>query len=147
MKDVISAIWIETFQGIEDGESSHFIETRPDTGILGSINNVSAEEASKEINGASIASHIHHTMYHIHTCLSYLDDIRPEGDWSLSWSIGDVSEEEWQAIKKNVEAAYGKMLNAIETLPIDNFTLRFFLSSLSHAAYHLGAVRQMIKAL
>lgn len=147
MKDVISAIWIETFQGIGEEGSSHFIETKPDTGILGTIKQLSAEQVSKNINGSSIASHIHHTMYHIDTSLSYLDDVRPDVDWSISWNIGPLTENEWTELKNNIDHSYGKMLNYMESMSIDNFTLRFFLSSLSHAAYHLGAIRQMIKAL
>lgn len=147
MKEIIRSIWIETFQGIDDGNSSHFIETKPDTGILGTIGHLTAEQASKDINGATIARHVHHTMYHINICLSYLEGNQPEADWSVSWNIGAVTEEEWKRIQQEIKEQYNRMLKYIETKDLDDFTLRFFLSSLSHAAYHLGAIRQMVKSL
>jgi hypothetical protein len=147
MKDVITEVWMETFQGVEEGAPSHFIETKPDTGIFGTIRLLSAKQASKDINGTSIAAHIHHTMYHMKICLSYLDDLKPEADWSESWKIENLTEEEWQEIKEELTEQYEKMLDHIKNDTIDDFTLRFFLSSLSHAAYHLGAIRQMMKTL
>lgn len=147
MREELRSIWIETFKGIEEGEPSHFIETKPGSGIFGTIAKLSAQQASLNINDNTIAAHAHHTMYHITVCISFLEGNEPEADWSKSWKISEVDGEEWQNIRDSLEIAYNKMLKRIEINELDDLSVRFILSSLSHSAYHLGAIRQMVKNL
>lgn len=84
MREELKSIWIETFKKGEEGQPNHFVETKPGTGIFGTIAKLSAQQASKNINDNTIAAHAHHTMYHITVCLSFLEGNEPEVDWSLS---------------------------------------------------------------
>src|SRR5699024_12802671 len=77
----------ETFKKGEEGQPNHFVETKPGTGIFGTIAKLSAQQASKNINDNTIAAHAHHTMYHITVCLSFLEGNEPEVDWSISCAL------------------------------------------------------------
>ena len=60
MKTILS----ETFEGPE-GNPSWFTESKPGSGLFGTIDLLSSEEASVLIEGVTIAAHTDHTRYHL----------------------------------------------------------------------------------
>ncbi|WP_020006564.1 hypothetical protein [Salinicoccus albus] len=147
MKDVIKSVLTETFEGIEEGSPSRFVESRAETGIFGTLRSINASQASVDINGTTIAAHAHHTMYHTDVCCNNLEGKDQDVNWHVSWEISKVNEEEWFEIKRGIETQYHRLLALIDESAFETFDRHVIQGSLSHSAYHLGAMRQMIKGV
>lgn len=145
MKDVIKSVLAETFEGIEEGSPSRFIESSPGTGIFGTLETINANQASEDVNGTTIAAHAHHTMYHMDVCCNNLEDKEQDIDWNISWEISEVNDEEWLEIKRGLETQYQRLSKLVDESEFKTFDKHIIQGSLSHAAYHLGAMRQMTK--
>lgn len=46
-------------------KESWFTDTEPNSGIFGALDGISADEASKSINGTTLAAHTDHVRYHM----------------------------------------------------------------------------------
>ncbi|TSB47741.1 hypothetical protein [Alkalicoccobacillus porphyridii] len=146
MKEEIKELLNETFNG-PDGTRSWYTETKKGSGLLGTIEGISAGDASTNLRGTTIAAHTHHTMYHITVCKNAIKKIDVKSDWGISWKIKDVSEDEWNEIKKGLEDEYKEFVDLIDQSELSSVTLRMILANLAHSAYHLGAIRQLVKEL
>lgn len=137
----------ETFDG--PGENgSWYTESKPGSGFFGTLEKVSAEEASFLVQDTTIAAHIDHTRYYLWMANTYIKGDKPELDWSESWKISSVDESTWSRFKVELQNEYTTLLENIHSLTsLDEQTLNGILGSLAHSAYHLGAIRQMTKAV
>lgn len=140
----------EAFEGPPSPfKESYFTETASDTGIFGTLEKQTAETASQSIHGTTLAAHADHTRYHmwgINECLE--TNVFPKMDWRKSWQIKSVTEEEWQHIQTELREEYARLVHTIES--VDTWNEQFtneVVSSLAHSAYHLGAMKQMIKSV
>ena len=141
MKTILS----ETFEGPE-GNSSWFTESRPGSGLFGTIDPLSSEEASVLIEGVTIAAHTDHTRYHLWVNNQSLEGKEQDFNWGESWEIGAVTKGEWEEIKNGLHHEYMKMTEHIsQEQDFNSSTATILLGALAHAAYHLGAIRQMVK--
>ena len=69
-------------------------------------------------------------------------------DWKGSFGSGQVTPEEWTALQARVKAAYEALLHLTpdpSEAPED--TAGGVAAAAAHVAYHLGAVRQLVKLL
>lgn len=146
MKNEIKTILQETFYGPE-GNSSWYTEAKKESGLIGTVSRISAREASLDIDGTTIAAHTHHTMYHITVCKNTIKNVDQEKDWSISWKIKQVDEEEWNEIQKGLEREYNKLIELIEHRELSSIALTIIFANLAHSAYHLGALRQLVKRI
>lgn len=144
MKEEIKELLNETFNG-PDGDWSWYTEAKKGSGLLNTIEQISASEASKEIEGTTIAAHTHHTMYHITVCMNSIKDMQVASDWSISWNIKVVNEQQWNEIKNGLESEYKELIALIDRSELSSTTTRILLANLAHSAYHLGALRQLVK--
>lgn len=141
-KGALKALLAETF-GALPSNAGYFLDSGRD-GFLTALENVSAEIASQSIHpgNATIAAHCEHVNF-------ILDVVRnPEIDWAGSWHISTVNEAEWQAVRATLRQRYEALVNAIDTMPEWNGNyVGGALILLTHCAYHLGEVRQMLSVL
>ena len=143
MKTILS----ETFEGPE-GNSSWFTESKPGSGLFGTIDPLSSEEASVLIEGVTIAAHTDHTGYHLWANNLSLEGRKQDFNWAESWEIGSVAHDEWEDIKNGLHHEYMKMTEHIsQEHDFNSSTATILLGALAHAAYHLGAIRQMLKCI
>lgn len=120
--------------------------------LLETLETVSAAEASIPVGGkcGSLAAQVAHVVFYIENFERYAlqgDDTPP--DWGQVWrTVEKVSEEEWQAYKDQLRAAYERMRGLFERNPLwSGDTIGGALSIVIHSAYHLGEIRQALCTL
>jgi hypothetical protein len=123
-----------------------------DPGLLSSLAKLSAQEASAipTAGGASIAAHVDHLRYGLQLLnrWSQGDDPFADADYGPSWDRLTVSEAEWVARREALRREADAWREAIKTpREFTDFELTGVVASAAHLAYHLGAIRQMNRAI
>jgi hypothetical protein len=125
-----------------------FILNSGDTGMLRSLDQLSAADASRSVHdGATIAAHAQHVRYG----LSLMNRWASEGGnpfmdakWDEAWKTSRVNDAEWTEIRGGLGAEARRWLDALggprEVSPAE---LSGMIGSVAHLAYHLGAIRQI----
>ena len=146
--DNISYLLRETFEGSPEGQGSAYLDRG--VGVFATIEKISAETASHSIGGneASIAAHLEHARFYLTALVEFMNGRTEKIDWNESWSVKTVNETEWNFLKENVQRDYKKTMEsfqAIENWNDDN--IGEAMAIVAHTAYHLGAIRQILKAV
>lgn len=141
----LTTLFLEVFRGTAPGESgTYFVqggEALDDT-----LAALSADEASRQIpGGSSIAAHVIHTAYYLDLSNDALRGTERQGDWESSWKVQNVDEAAWDAAKEELRAQKEEFLAFVAEcgMPSKGYQFGELLANLGHAAYHLGAVRQI----
>jgi hypothetical protein len=133
----------ETFEG-SPPQGSVYLDKG--VGIFSSIEDLSAENASQAVAGASIAAHTDHLRYYLDVLNNFVNGNVHIADWSRSWKIGEVGEEEWTAIKEKLHKSFETVGNTFsEKKEWGEDGMIEAIAMVAHTAYHLGAIRQIIK--
>lgn len=136
----------ETFEGAS-GASTYFIDNDPGAGFLGTVDGLSAQEASRRARrgGSSIAGHVFHVGFHLEMSSAWLRGDREPRDWRQSWTVTVVDEAGWGKLRASLRRQFADLVRAIETEPAaGGDALATTIGAIAHAAYHLGAIRQRI---
>ena len=103
----------------------------------------SAEPASSH-GMAACAAHLRWSLASINAMMR---GERPNMDWKQSWTVNTVTDLEWQQLLEDLKLEYQNLQNNMPPNP--DLSDRMFVTSgvalVAHAAYHLGAIRQMLK--
>ena len=124
-----------------------------DPGILKSLARLSAADASRvpPAGGASIAAHVDHLCYGFELLNRYAageEEAFATADYSRSWERTTVSDAEWQQLRDRLAAHLHTWRKAVAELdPNVQLHVTGAISSVVHLAYHLGAIRQIDRAL
>jgi hypothetical protein len=140
----------EAYAGPPDPSSTWFIDNEPDSGVLGLLAGVSAEDASTSVHGggeagSTIASHAEHLRWSLANMNAA---IRGEsfGDWKESWQTLRADRAEWERLRGALRAEFETLQEALLGQPeVPEEYLTGLFALLPHAAYHLGTIRQMIE--
>jgi hypothetical protein len=133
------------------GGGGAFILNSGDVGLLRSLNSLSAQAASRSVNGgATIAAHAQHLRYG----LSLMNRWAAEGGdpfadatWDAAWKISRVDDAEWSEIRAGLgDEAHRWLATLSSPRPGTEVELAGMLGSVAHLAYHLGAIRQIDKS-
>jgi hypothetical protein len=129
-----------------------WILNRADIGLLRSLDALSATGASAPApaGGASIAAHVDHLRYGFELLNRWSRGENPfaDADYSASWRRGTVTAEEWNARRKALATEVVEWERALaEPRELGEIELTGVLASVAHLAYHVGAIRQIDKAL
>lgn len=113
---------------------------------------VSAKEASTSNpgNGETVASHVHHLTFYLDVLREYVTGERTgKTDWSKSWTVTTVTENEWNTLMVKTRKAYDSVLELVRSFDSDNSEdlVGETLSILAHSAFHLAAIRQILDAI
>ncbi len=146
--DNISYLLRETFEGSPEGQGSAYLDRG--VGVFATIEKMSAETASRSIgeNQASIAAHLEHARFYLIALVEFMNGRTEKVDWDKSWLIKTVNESEWNFLKENVKRDYKKTAEAFQT--VENWNddnIGEAIAIVAHTAYHLGAVRQILKTV
>ena len=148
--DVLAQLFGELTDGTSG--STGFVLNSGDIGLLRSLDALSAADASASVNdGATIAAHAEHVRYG----LSLMNRWAAQGGnpfadatWAEAWKISTVGEPEWTAIRSGLRDEAHRWAAVLRTprevAPVE---LTGMLASVAHVAYHLGAIRQIHKAV
>ena len=143
----------ELFGELVDGASreQNYMLNRGDAGLLGSLDKLSASEASRipPGGGSSIAAHVDHLRYGLSLMNRWAHGENPfdTADWAASWRKTTVSEAEWQELRARLRAEADEWLSALgQPRDVHRMELNGIIGSIAHLGYHLGAIRQIDRA-
>jgi hypothetical protein len=129
-------------------KESWFTNTKPNSGIFGALDGLSADEASVSVHGATLAAHADHVRYHMWGTNELLEKGNfPKMDWKESWKINLVDEQQWRRIQEGLRCEYLRLLEQLEVINWNEIIANEVTGSLAHSAYHLGAILQIVKKI
>lgn len=134
----------ETFEGSPDGEGSIYLDRG--IGVLSTLGELSAEQASQRLEGSTIAAHTEHLKFYVDRLVEFIEGRTAPVNWEDSWLIETVNEDEWAALRSSVERSYRsatERLAAVTDWKPDR--IGEAIAIIAHSAYHFGAIRQMAK--
>jgi hypothetical protein len=128
-----------------------YMLNRGDPGLLRSLDNLSAPEASaSSVGGATIAGHVEHLRYSFSLMNRWAGgekDPWTGADWRAAWRTTSVTDAEWQALRSALASECHRWLEAMgQPREVVKPELNGILGSIAHLAYHLGAIRQIARA-
>lgn len=136
------AILTETF----DKTSGVYLDK--DTDLFGTLAGLSAEQASREVLGTTVAAQTFHTAFYIRALERYTEGFTGQTDWAASWTTRTVTEPEWDALKAQLEEDYRRATGKLRAVAHwGENELDLGMAITVHSAYHLGAIRQLVKAV
>ncbi len=139
----------ETFEG-PTGPSTYYIDNDPRAALLPAIEALTPAQASAQPwpGAATIAGHVGHIAFHLEMSSAWMRGDRADRDWSQSWTVRAVDAKQWDGVRRDVRAKYDDLVAAIQNEPAARAeALETSIGAATHAAYHLGAIRQRIAAL
>jgi hypothetical protein len=137
----------ETFEGSPDGQPSAYLDRG--TGIFNTLAGLTAEAASKEFTGTTVASQTEHAKFYLDRMCEFINGRTENVNWEHSWLIETVNETEWQALQASVRKSYENTLRCLAAVEDWNENIRtgMAMGMIAHTAYHLGAIRQKAKTI
>jgi hypothetical protein len=143
------------FSELVDGPPAEaaFMLNPGDLGLLRSLDQLSAASASKlsPAGGSSIAAHVDHLCFGLELMLRWSGgeaDPWTGADWAASWRRTTVNDQEWQALRERLRSLTHRWQEELQTpREMSAFELNTVISTMPHIAYHLGAIRQIDRAI
>jgi hypothetical protein len=140
------ALLRETFEGSPAGQSSIYLDR--EIGVFSTLAKIDAETASRDVNSMTIAAQTEHTKFYLDRLVEFINGRTEKINWEDSWLIETVNETEWNYLRDGMRSSYEKVLQTIDSIEdFDNLKTGEALAILAHTAYHLGAIRQLLKAV
>ena len=151
--DGLASTLAQLFSELADGapQGGAFILNSGDAGLLQSLGRLSADDASRSVNGgATIAAHARHLQYG----LSLMNRWAREGGnpfadakWDEAWKTSRVDDREWQSIRNALAQESANWRQALGSpREAAGPELAGMIASIAHLAYHVGAIRQIAVA-
>lgn len=135
----------ETFEGSPEGQPSAYLDRG--IGIFATLGEASAEVASFEFHGTTIAAQTEHAKFYLDRLCEYINGRTEAVNWDASWLIETVNEAEWNALRDTVRHSYEGTLRCVaEVSNWSEMQIGMAIGMVAHTAYHLGAIRQIAKA-
>ena len=141
----VAYILRETFEGSPEGQGSAYLDRG--VGVFNTLDNLSAAEVSREFGDTTIAAQTEHAKFYLDRLCEFMHGRTEAVNWEQSWLIETVSDEEWDMLRAGMRKSYENALlcfAGIETWNDDNTGEA--IAIVAHTAYHLGAIRQMMKS-
>jgi hypothetical protein len=131
-------------------EPTWVIDREPGNGFTAAIKTIDSKQASTSLvrGGSTIAAHTEHLRWSIYLALEFYKGKMPSSDWNESWAVHEVNDEQWQKLQNELLQAYQKLKEAIHEVQdwSNPQLLKGTIALVPHAAYHLGAIKQLIIA-
>jgi MoxR-like ATPase len=137
----------EAFAGPADPRSTHFVNNQPDCGLFGTLDGLTAEQASTPVEegGATAAAQAEHVRFSLDVSVRWMRGEREKVDWPRSWDVREVDDDAWTALREQLRQAYDAFVVMVHQRPMDAELLEGVVATVAHAAYHLGALRQIAR--
>jgi hypothetical protein len=135
----------ETIEGTPEGQPRAYLYRG--FGIIATIKNLTADVASADFHGTTIAAQTEHAKFYLDRLCEFINGRTATVNWDDSWLIETVDDEEWNALQSTVSKSYENALRCIADVTDWNAQrMGMALGLVAHTAYHLGAIRQIAKA-
>ena len=141
------ALLKETFEGSPPQQASAYLDRG--VGVLNTVEKLSAADASRSISDASatIAAHTEHLRFYLLALLEFMNGRTEKVNWDESWLVKTVDETDWKLLQENVRRDYEIVIETVRQIEDwDDEKVGDAMAIVVHTAYHLGAIRQIIKA-
>lgn len=134
----------------ENSGATWFADNEPGSGFLGSVEELTAKEASTVPfeGGDTVAAHCNHVAYYLSLANRSFqgENAFAEAEWKESWEIQTVNETGWKHLLEQLAVELDRTLGILSR-GVDLSRpemLKGTMALLAHGAWHLGAVRQLI---
>ena len=147
---ILFTLFSELIDGSPDSGRRTYVLNQGDSGLLASLERLSAADASATQAGPSIAAHVDHLRYGLSLLNRWANGTLPskhELDWTVSWRKNTVSDAEWQPLRADLRReahAWAATLGAPRQ--VSDVEAGWLAGSVAHLAYHMGAIRQINRA-
>jgi hypothetical protein len=137
---------------VEGTQEDPVVLNSGDVGLLRSLAKLSAGDASySSHDGATIAAHARHLRFGLSLMNRWAregGDPFADAKWDEAWKTSAVDAAEWTEIQAGLQEETSRWLEVLASPPsVTTRELRWLMGSVAHLAYHLGAIRQIHKAL
>lgn len=147
IREALDMLLQEAYDGPPDHHRTWFVSTTPDSSLLGTTRHLTAEQAWLRPHGVahSVAEHVAHLIVSIDVAMKYANGEKPEVDWEQSWECGTADDGRWHTMQRTLREHHLRMRMMVHAgEPFEGKeALAGFIASVAHAAYHLGAIRQL----
>jgi hypothetical protein len=138
----------ESFEGPPPDIGSAYLDKG--AGLFQTLEKLSADSASAvpSPGAPTVAAHCEHVRFYVAALYEYMQGARGRIDWQQSWLVQAVSDAEWEELKAGLRREYETIteyLRSAESLGEEE--VGGCMAILAHTAYHLGAIRQIARAL
>ena len=146
---VLTRLLSELVDGAGDPAGA-FILNSGDVGLLGSLDKLSPDDASRSANdGATIAAHAQHVRYGLSLMNRWaVEGGNPFADatWDEAWKTSGVDFAAWQEIRDGLRDEAHRWLQVLTSgRDVTDVEFTGMIASIAHFGYHLGAIRQISK--
>lgn len=133
------------------GADSSFFSDAEKGGLLGTLGELTAEQASRPVvvDSLTIAAHAEHLRWSLANLNATANGAPWNPDWAESWRVRQVDPAEWEALRSALRREYATTLETMRSLGAPDLEPMMFtgaVATIAHAAYHLGAIRATLKA-
>ncbi|HET7233000.1 MAG TPA: DinB family protein [Longimicrobium sp.] len=145
--EAIGAILTEAYEGPPDPSGTWFVNNAADAGFFPTLDGLSADEASRAAapGRSTVAAHAGHIRFGLEVSRRWVSGNRGPYDWHQSWAVSTVDEAAWAELRAGLRQEYAAFRRAIDEVhEWEESRFTGLLGNLAHAAYHLGAVKQMV---
>jgi len=134
----------ETFEGSPEGQPSAYLDRG--IGFFSTLEELSAEAASREFEGTTVAAQTEHAKFYLDRLCEFINGRTEAVNWDDSWLIEDVDDQEWTALQTSVRKSYADSLQCLANARgWTQVQVGMAIGLVAHTAYHLGAIRQLAK--
>ena len=127
---------------------SWFSDHGADSGLSATLTAISAANASRTLvtGGSSIAGHSNHLRWSLAMSNALMRGQQPSRDWAESWTVSSVDDTAWLELQSALRLEYETLQTQLELGfdPSNPMMTTAGIALVAHAAYHLGAIRQMV---
>ena len=142
----LQAVLREAFEGPQQSWS-YFTDSGAESGLFGTLERVSAAQASRVWAGSTIAAHAHHVSFALVAAAEWIRGDHSPKNWPEGWSVSTVDDAAWQREQQQLRSRYEDLRRAIQSHATSGEeSMGGSIGAVAHAAYHLGAIRQKIVA-
>jgi hypothetical protein len=136
----------ETFEGSPEGQGSAYLDRG--IGVFSTLDGLSAEQVSREFGGTTVAAQTEHAKFYLDRLCEFMNGRTEKVNWEQSWLIETVNETEWEALRGGVRKSYEGVLRCFAQIEDWNEDkVGEAIAMVAHTAYHLGAIRQIVKSV
>ncbi|HET7460304.1 MAG TPA: hypothetical protein VFJ82_03615 [Longimicrobium sp.] len=148
--EAIGTVLAEAYEGPPDPSGTWFVNNAADAGFFPTLDALSAEEASRAAGAgrSTVAAHAGHIRFGLEVSRRWVTGDRGPFDWHQSWAVSTVDDAAWAELRAGLRQEYAAFRRAIDDVrEWDESRFAGVVGNLAHAAYHLGAVKQMVLEL
>jgi hypothetical protein len=150
-EDFTSSFFIlfkETFEGPPADRGSAYLDK--DAALFQTLDALSAEDASARPRGGgpTVAAHCEHVRFYVLALYDFMRGATGKVDWERSWVRQTVTPAEWEQLRAELRRAYETVAAHLRALDSwGDEEVGDGLAIVVHTAYHLGAIRQIVKTV